>query len=310
MRQPKLRARASKGPGATRRPMSHIVSHFFAGALSATGEREKAIAAGCDEFDTTPIEIRASSSQPFGAFLRRCSRPPYPKQPCLRQMPTSRFWRIDAVVFAESQNMPGGGNSGVTSDRIVSGHGPRTDAGITSRLPLANTPLRRFPAENAGKTAHLCFLVDEIQGGASRVAGHEPWGHHRTFGPVPSELRSISALKKDRRRALVMDILAGLLAHIQNDAEMRGPPGPAGPRGEQGPPGKLPLVKLWVPETVFYTGDVLAYEGGAFQAKRDTGQPPSHADWICLAAPGRDGKSVAGGAARPGPDAGGGGDRQ
>ena len=82
----------------------------------------------------------------------------------------------------------------------------------------------------------------------------------------------------------MMDILAGLLAHIQSDAEMRGPPGPAGPRGEQGPPGKLPMVKLWVPETVFYTGDVVAYDGGAFQAKRDTGQPPSHADWICLAA--------------------------
>ena len=49
----------------------------------------------------------------------------------------------------------------------------------------------------------------------------------------------------------MMDILAELLAHIQSDAEMRGPPGPAGPRGEQGPPGKLPMVKLWVPETVF-----------------------------------------------------------
>jgi len=51
-----------------------------------------------------------------------------------------------------------------------------------------------------------------------------------------------------------------------------GPPGPSGPRGEQGPPGKLPLVKLWVPETVHYQGDVVAYDGGTFQAKRDTGQ--------------------------------------
>ena len=91
----------------------------------------------------------------------------------------------------------------------------------------------------------------------------------------------------------MMDILAELLAHIQSDAEMRGPPGPAGPRGEQGPPSKLPLVKLWVPETVFYQGDVVTHDGGTFQAKRDTGQPPSHADWICLAIAGRDGKSIA-----------------
>ena len=90
----------------------------------------------------------------------------------------------------------------------------------------------------------------------------------------------------------MMDILTELLTHIQGDAEMRGPLGPAGPRGEQGPPGKLPLVKLWTPETVHYEGDVVAYDGGTFQARRDTGQPPSHADWICLATAGRDGNSI------------------
>jgi hypothetical protein len=46
-----------------------------------------------------------------------------------------------------------------------------------------------------------------------------------------------------------------------------GPPGPSGPRGEQGPPGKLPLVKLWVPETVYYEGDVVAYDGGTLETR-------------------------------------------
>jgi hypothetical protein len=73
----------------------------------------------------------------------------------------------------------------------------------------------------------------------------------------------------------------------------QGQVGPAGPWGEEGPPGKLPIVKLWTPETVYYAGDVVAYGGGMFQAQRDTGQPPSHAHWICLAAAGRDGKTIA-----------------
>jgi hypothetical protein len=122
--------------------------------------------------------------------------------------------------------------------------------------------------------------------------------------PQPRERRLDTALPTfddvDRRieervaaeHKFMTDILIELLAQIQGDPEMRGPPGPAGPRGEQGPPGKLPLVKLWTPETVYYEGDVVAFDGGTFQAKRDTGQPPSHADWICLATAGRDGNSI------------------
>jgi hypothetical protein len=55
----------------------------------------------------------------------------------------------------------------------------------------------------------------------------------------------------------------------------------------------MPMAKLWAPEKVYYTGDVVTYDGGTFQAKRDTGQPPSHADWTCLATSGRDGESIA-----------------
>jgi len=48
-----------------------------------------------------------------------------------------------------------------------------------------------------------------------------------------------------------------------------------------------------IPETVFYEGDVVTYDGGSYQALRDTGEPPDNeTHWRCLAAPGRDAKSI------------------
>src|SRR5262245_29108979 len=94
---------------------------------------------------------------------------------------------------------------------------------------------------------------------------------------VPPTLAEIDQ-RIGERIAAEEEFMIALMA--ENNVELKrewvvgamGPPGPSGPRGEQGPPGKLPMVKLWVPETVFYAGDVVAYDGGTFQAKRDTGQ--------------------------------------
>ena len=53
--------------------------------------------------------------------------------------------------------------------------------------------------------------------------------------------------------------------------------------------GTLPLVKAYVPDTVHYAGDAVTHAGALWQATKDTGQAPPHADWICLAAAGSDG---------------------
>ena len=74
----------------------------------------------------------------------------------------------------------------------------------------------------------------------------------------------------------------------------QGPPGAAGecgavgPAGPQGEPGVLRVVRDFAPDTVHYAGVVVTHGGGTYQASRDTGQAPGHADWICLACPGRD----------------------
>ena len=130
-----------------------------------------------------------------------------------------------------------------------------------------------------------------------RAEREEPEPRERKLDIMPPTLAEIDQ-RIGERIAAENEFMIALMA--ENNVELKrewvvgamGPPGPSGPPGEQGPPGKLPLVKLWVPETVYYEGDVVAYDGGTFQAKRDTGQAPSHADWICLATAGRDGNSI------------------
>jgi hypothetical protein len=68
---------------------------------------------------------------------------------------------------------------------------------------------------------------------------------------------------------------------------LRGPVGPAGPVG------RLPIVQEWQRETVYYEGSVVTYDGGSYQALHDTGEPPDNeTHWQCLAAPGRDARSI------------------
>jgi hypothetical protein len=103
-----------------------------------------------------------------------------------------------------------------------------------------------------------------------------------------------SAVEAERERTF--GLLTELLVQIQKDVipevvatlpALRGPAGPVGPAG------KLPFIREWTRETVFYEGTVVTYDGGSYQALRDTGEPPDNeAHWRCLAAPGRDGKSL------------------
>jgi hypothetical protein len=128
-----------------------------------------------------------------------------------------------------------------------------------------------------------------------RAESEEPQPRERKLDIVPPTLAEIDQRVEKRLAAeheFNINLLAEVLVDLKNDAEMRGPPGPSGPRGEEGPPGLMPMAKLWAPETVYYRGDVVAYDGGTFQAMCDTGQPPSHAHWICLATAGRDGKTI------------------
>ena len=91
----------------------------------------------------------------------------------------------------------------------------------------------------------------------------------------------------------------------RGDDGLPGPSGPPGPQGEQGltglvgpqgergvdgrdgAPGSIREAKPFVDKSVHYAGDVVTHAGATYQARVDTAREPTHEDWICLAAAGR-----------------------
>ena len=111
-----------------------------------------------------------------------------------------------------------------------------------------------------------------------------------TADDVNEVCRRLIEDERERTRALLTELLIQICDNpevVPRLPELRGAAGPVGPAG------KLPIVEEWTRETVFYEGSVVTYDGGSYQALRDTGEPPDNeAHWRCLATPGRDAKSI------------------
>lgn len=68
----------------------------------------------------------------------------------------------------------------------------------------------------------------------------------------------------------------------------KGERGEKGDKGDAGPMGSLPPVDDWQ-DRVYYEGQVCCQDGAIYQAVRDTGKAPGHADWRCIVQRGTDG---------------------
>jgi len=107
-----------------------------------------------------------------------------------------------------------------------------------------------------------------------------------TMAEVDQRIKQGIAAEHEWMMALLAEVIA-----IPEEWMPAAPPGPPGQAGPPGPPGKLPIVKIWQPESVSYEAQVVSYDGATYQALRDTAQKPGGSDWICLAVAGRDAKS-------------------
>jgi hypothetical protein len=132
----------------------------------------------------------------------------------------------------------------------------------------------------------------EIRYCESSARPYESTGAFLTADDVNELCQRRIEAERERTHALLTELLIQICDNtipevVSRLPELRGPAGPVGPAG------KLPIVEEWARETVFYEGSVVTYDGGSYQALRDTGEPPhNEAHWRCLAAPGRDAKSI------------------
>jgi len=122
---------------------------------------------------------------------------------------------------------------------------------------------------------------------------------HEALGQIIAEerrqWRRERALIESEAQKTISDLRA-VIAELTNEIRQKvqeAKPGVQGERGEKGPPGppgKLPIAKTFEPGRVYYEGEIVIRDGSTYQALRDTGHGVAHADWICLAKAGRDGR--------------------
>jgi hypothetical protein len=162
-------------------------------------------------------------------------------------------------------------------------------------FPQPQAPYPQAHAESNTESAWWLNYIDERM--KAWCAGERDFWHQ--------VLARVVAEVQERYKSLINDKVAQVSPGPAGPQGERGEAGPIGPQGEPGipgargekgdtgdpgPPGKLPLVKAYRPDEVHYAGEVVVYEGSAYQAQRDTARAPSHdKHWVCIAAAGRDG---------------------
>jgi hypothetical protein len=115
------------------------------------------------------------------------------------------------------------------------------------------------------------------------------WGKERRA--IAAEAEAIIATMRAKIAELSTKferMIAEKLATLRDGAQ-----GSPGEQGQQGPPGRdgrLHLVREWF-GAVHYAGDLVHHDGSLWQCTRDTGHPPPHPDWSCIARRGVDGRT-------------------
>lgn len=201
----------------------------------------------------------------------------------------------DAVIARLEQR--GAELERTVSDRVAAGIAEGL-AGIEARLAASVEEMRpdegpvRELSERAGAIEGRVAELDEaLEAATSAFADDEGARAARetAFGEKLSEISAeIERLRDEPAppdRGAEIDAVAARLAELADKVTELGER-----PGKEGPPGRLGVCREWA-DGVHYQGDVVTHGGATWQALRDTGREPPHADWRCLAAAGQDGRT-------------------
>lgn len=183
--------------------------------------------------------------------------------------------RLEERLTSVKDGEPG---ASVTIDDVA----PLIEAQVAARVAEIRVPQDGTSVTVEDVRPMLQQMVDAIerpQDGASvTLEDVTPLIEARVAEEVKARVADIR-VPKDGTSVTVEDVLP-LLREMVDAIEI--------PKGDPGAPGQLPAVKAW-DDRVYYEGEVVAHDGGTWQASRDTGRAPPHEDWTCLARAGRDG---------------------
>src|SRR5215472_6043085 len=100
----------------------------------------------------------------------------------------------------------------------------------------------------------------------------------RQLAPLHTALGQLLAIEREKfeRKASALELKIAQLTGAVDILRGAAPPQPA----------KFPSVTAWDAEMIYHEREVVAFNGGCYQATKETARAPGTSDWVCVAAAG------------------------
>lgn len=234
---------------------------------------------------TSPLDVLAAE---LGAVAGRVERESLLRIEAavsdVRRLEAERELRFDRLMRSVEEILAGVKNGEPGASVTLADVAPLVDQAVQSAITALPLPKAGDPGRDADMET-VAKLVDEA---VSRAVESIPRPENGKDADPEAIAELVAAAISNLPPAQPgKDADPDLIRQMVDEAVRALPPAK---QGDPGAPGMLPIVKEYTDE-VHYAGSVVTHEGATYQASRDTGRPPPHEDWRCIARAGSDGRS-------------------